>query len=31
MYNPNSINALFTLDKCFHRTLQNGHVFVSAK
>ncbi|PSW27703.1 IS91 family transposase ISVsa21 [Photobacterium phosphoreum] len=27
MYNPNSINTLFTLDKCFHRALKNGHVF----
>ena len=27
MYNPNSINALFTLDKCFHNALKNGLVF----
>ncbi len=27
MYNPNSINALFTLDKCCHNALKNGQVF----
>lgn len=31
MYNPNSINALFTLDKCFHNALKNGHVFRTAE
>ena len=31
MYNPNSLNALFTLDKCFHNALKNGHVFRTAE
>ena len=31
MYNPNSINALFTLYKCFHNSLKNDHVFSTAE